>query len=60
MAQIFAWLTDFKKECPVCGSTGKIVCNCNENNELSCPNCKGTGVVSVRKTTSQTYEVPCD
>ncbi len=60
MKQIFAWLTDFKKECPVCNSTGTIVCNCNENNELSCPNCNGTGVVSVRKTTSQTYEVPCD
>ena len=56
MKQIFT----FKKECPVCNSTGKIVCNCNENNELSCPNCRGTGVVSVRKTTSQTYEVPCD
>lgn len=60
MNQIFSWLTDFKKECPVCGSTGKIVCNCNDNYELSCPNCHGTGVVSVRKTTSQTYEVPCD
>lgn len=60
MSQILSWLTNFKKECPVCNSTGTIVCNCNENNELSCPNCHGTGVVSVRKTTSQTYEVPCN
>lgn len=49
-----------KKECPVCNSTGKIVCNCNVHHELSCPNCHGTGVVSVRKTVSQVYEVPCD
>ena len=60
MSQILSLLTNFKKECPVCNSTGTITCNCNENNELSCPNCHGTGVVSVRKTTSQTYEVPCD
>lgn len=60
MAHLLSWLTDFKKECPVCNSAGFIVCNCNENNELTCPNCQGTGVVSVRKTTSQTYEVPCD
>jgi len=60
MKQKFSWLTDFQKECPVCNSTGKITCNCNENYELSCPNCHGTGAVSVRKTTSQTYEVPCD
>ncbi len=60
MKQKLSWLADFRKECPVCNSAGKIVCNCNENSELSCPNCHGTGVVSVRKTTSQTYEVPCD
>ena len=60
MKALFSRLTNFKKECPVCNSTGKIVCNCNDNKELSCPNCKGNGVVSVRKTTSQTYEVPCD
>ena len=60
MSGIFSWLTDFQKECLVCDHTGKIECNCNENHELSCPNCHGTGVVSVRKTTSQKYEVPCD
>lgn len=60
MKQMRSLQSFFQKECPVCNSTGKIVCNCNENSELSCPNCHGTGVVSVRKTTSQTYEVPCD
>lgn len=60
MKQIFSRLISLKKECPVCNSTGKIICNCDEHYELSCPNCHGTGVVSTRKTTSQVYEVPCD
>lgn len=60
MKQVISWLTNFQKKCSVCDGTGEILCNCNENSELACPNCHGTGAVSVRKSTSQKYEVPCD
>lgn len=60
MKQIIKWLTTLKKECSVCTGTGVIACSCNENNEITCPNCNGKGVVPRQVTTTQKIEMPCD
>ena len=60
MKQMIKWLTSFKKECSVCTGAGRVACSCNENCEIACPNCNGTGVVPRQVTTTQKLEMPCD
>lgn len=60
MKRVLKWITDLKKQCGVCAGKGTIPCTCNDNHEITCPNCHGKGVASRRVTASQKYEVPCD
>lgn len=60
MVRIFRWLTDLKKICPACDGAGVVICSCNENHELLCPNCGGKGSVEKKVIVNQKMEVPCD